>query len=152
MSDKLHETIHQFLVEKALAQPSNSSLADELASQLKEQSPGWDWGLWRSAKINPGFCIAIIGVIVTGIMVAVTTNEMVLTNNCNNQKSSNILAAIIVVFWLIGPPIYFFFELYFRGVNKEAREMIESYQQAAQRIWLAVAAVLIALYGLSFKV
>lgn len=131
MSDKLHETIHRFLVEKALAQPSDSSLADELASQLKEQSPGWDWGLWRSAKINAGFYIAIIGVIATVVMVAITTNEIVLTNTGNNQKSPNILVTIMVVFWIIGPPIYFFFELYFRGVNKEAREMIESYQQAA---------------------
>jgi len=58
----------------------------------------------------------------------------------------------MVALWLVIPPIYFFFKLYFRGVTKEAREMIESYQQAAQRIWLAVAAVLITLYGLSFKV
>ena len=152
MSDKLRETIHTFFIEKGLAVPSDPSLADALAGQLNEKPPGWDWSLWRNAKNNLGFYVSAIGVLATVLMLYLTADDTLFVRKCAEQRILTRWPSIMVVLWLIVPPIYFFFELYFRGVNKEAREMIETYQQAAQRIWLAVAAVLIALYGLSFKV
>jgi len=151
MSDRLARAIQTFFVEKGLAQANDTSLANELAERLKEQPPGWDWHALRAAMKNPGVHVAIIGIVLTGLMLYLTFEQSLFVRGTPERQPLPILPSLVAIGWLVGPPLYFFIELYFRGTSREAREMVQTYQQAAQRIWLAVAAVLVALYELSFK-
>lgn len=152
MADERTKTICAFLVEHGTDPAKAPSLAEDLAERLTEQSPEWNWAALSVARRNPAFLVAIIGILVTAAILYVTFKQTVFVPADPKEQPLPLLPSLVVAGWLVLPPLYFFVELYFRGTSKEAREMVQTYQQAAQRIWLAVAAVLVAFYGLSFKV
>lgn len=147
MSDNLEEQIEAFFQRKGYGATENRSRhASELAALLREQSPKWDWTHIGAAARNSGFYLAILAMFVSGYLIYSLGKE-----SFRWPLSERGIQTCLVGFWLVAPPVWFFIELYFRGHNSEAREKIKPYHEAAQRIWLAVAAVLASLYGLSLK-
>ena len=58
---------------------------------------------------------------------------------------------LLVALWIVLPPIWFFVELYLRDGGETDRALLKTYHDYARTIWLALAAVLAALYGLALK-
>lgn len=147
MSDKLQEQIEKFFQCKGYTNAEIGSRdAAELAALLRRKSTEWNWEHIKSARRNVGFYVTIVGVIISVCFVILLE-----TGGAIGPLDDKELQKLLVGVWLIAPPVWLFFELYFRGNDKAAREELKAYHEAAQRIWVAVAAVLAGLYGLSLK-
>jgi hypothetical protein len=152
MANRRTKTICTTLIDHGIDPAKAQSLAEDLEERLQEQTPEWNWRELRTAWKNPASAFAIGGLLLTAAILYVTLEQTLFGQAAPADRRLPLLPSLVVAGWLVLPPLYFFVELYFRGTSKEAREMVQTYQQAAQRIWLAVAAVLVALCGLSFKV
>jgi hypothetical protein len=117
--------------------------------------PRWRFEHLRVAYRNPAFVLAILAVGLTGLMVWLTWDHI----GCGPRDAASSCAALpvlswpglLVALWIALPPIWFFIELYLRDGGPADREMLKTYHDYARTIWLALAAVLAALYGLALK-
>lgn len=144
MADDTGTRISSYLVTKGRPPLTPAEVA-EVTALLRDTPPGWDFRHAGTAIRNPAFVLTAIGLVVTILLVYFLGYQAVAASLAGKEVATALVAA-----WLIAPPIFFFVELYFRGQTKDARDQIKDYQEAALRIWLAVAAVLGGLYGLSF--
>jgi hypothetical protein len=94
-----------------------------------------------------------INITIAGIAVIFATISFIVADL--PADSSKTLRGVIVAAWVIGPPIYFFIEWVFlyKESDEYPLEKFKYSQELARNIWLAVTAILVALYfnGFSFN-
>jgi hypothetical protein len=93
--------------------------------------------------------LAILGILVTTAVVYLTWDYI----DCAPGKCLPPLSlpGLLVAGWIVVPPVFFFLELYVRDGGEADRQMLKTYHDYARTIWLALGAVLAALYGLALK-
>jgi hypothetical protein len=128
-------------------------VADEIGQALEQTGrqapPRWRWENLRVALRNPAFLLAILGILVTATVVHLTWDYI----DCAPGKCLPPLSlpALLVAGWIVLPPVFFFIELYLRDGGETDRQMLKTYHDYARTVWLALGAVLAALYGLALK-
>jgi hypothetical protein len=127
--------------------------------------PRWRCQQLRVAYRNPAFIFALLALGVTGLMVWLTWDQIACASAPASTTAPGAAAGacsaqplpviswpgLLVALWIVLPPIWFFLELYLRDGGADDREMLKTYHDYARTIWLALAAVLAALYGLALK-
>jgi hypothetical protein len=128
-------------------------IADEIGQVLEQTDerapPRWRWQNLPIALGNPAFGLALLGILVTLAVVWLTWDYV----GCARGKCLPALSlpGLLVAGWIVLPPIFFFIELYLRDGGEADRQMLKTYHDYARTIWLALGAVLAALYGLALK-
>jgi hypothetical protein len=128
-------------------------VADQIGQALEKTDlqapPRWRWENLRIALNNLAFLLALVGVLVTIGVVYLTWDHIgCAPGQCPRPP---ILPALLVAGWIVLPPVFFFLELYLRDGGEADREMLKTYHDYARTIWLALGAVLAAIYGLALK-
>ncbi len=120
-------------------------------------APRWRWEHLLVAYRNPACILAILALGLTALMVRLTWDHIgcapaVAGGACTAQPLPVISwPGLLVALWIVLPPVWFFVELYLRDGGEDDRAMLKTYHDYARTIWLALAAVLAALYGLALK-
>jgi hypothetical protein len=151
---RLLTRLYRISPDAALRDAHKIGRALELAGTVAP--PRWRCEHLCMAYRNPAFALAILALGLTGLMVYLTWDHIgcapPATAGCSAEPLPVISwPGVIVAAWIALPPIWFFVELYFRDGGAADREMLKTYHDYARAIWVALAVVLAALYGLALK-
>jgi hypothetical protein len=136
-----------------LAADKARKIADEIGQALEqtglEAAPRCRWENLRIAVTNSASLLALLGILVTAAVLYLTWDYI----GCVPGKClpSLGLPGLLVAGWIVVPPGLLLIELYLRDGGEADRQMLKTYRDYARTIWLALGAVLAAIYGLALK-